>query len=166
MILIRPTEAADQRALLQLARAELLFSPIEADTVAELLHDYFELPDHNGYFFLSAVEDQRLVGFACYGPTPLTEGTFTLYWLCVDPAARGQGLGRTLMHQVEVDVRAAGGRLIVLDTSGRPAYAPTRAFYERIGYTRTATLPDYYAPGDDLVLYMLSLAPTAQSPEP
>jgi ribosomal protein S18 acetylase RimI-like enzyme len=158
MISIRPTEAGDERALLAMARAEPLFSAVEADTVAELLHDYFHLHDHNGYLFLSAVEDARLMGFSCYGPTPLTEGTFTVYWVCVDVAGRGRGIGRALMRAVETGVRDSGGRLIVLDTSGRTAYAPTRAFYERIGYVRTATIPDYYSPGDDLVLFTRPLA--------
>jgi len=166
MITIRPSEAQDQQAVLQMARAEPLFSPLEADTVAELLHDYLQLADHNGYLFLSAVDGRRLLGFACYGPTPLTEGTFTVYWLCVAAAGRGQGIGRALMRQVEFAARAAGGRLIVLDTSGRSAYAPTRAFYERIGYMRAATLPDFYAPGDDLVIYLLPLAPAAWIPQP
>jgi len=166
MITIRPTESQDQPALLQMARTEPLFTAIEADTVAELLHDYLELADHNGYLFLSAVDGRRLLGFACYGPTPLTEGTYTVYWLCVAGAGRGQGIGRELMQQVEFAARAAGGRLIVLDTSGRPAYAPTRTFYERIGYARAATVPDYYAPGDDLVIYMLPLAPAVWFPQP
>lgn len=166
MTTIRPTQAQDQLALLQMAQAEPLFSATEADTVAELLHDYLTLPDHNGYLFLSSVDGQRLLGFACYGPTPLTEGTFTVYWLCVAAAGRGQGIGRALMQQVELAARAAGGRLIVLDTSGRSAYAPTRAFYERIGYARAASIPDYYAPGDDLVMYMLPLDPAAWIPQP
>jgi GNAT superfamily N-acetyltransferase len=163
VIAVRPTLADEQPALLQMARDEPLFSPTEADTVAELLDDSFRHPDHNGYYFLSAIEGERLLGFACYGPTPLTERTFTVYWLCVAAAARGRGIGRRLMQQVEQAVRLAGGRLIVLDTSGRPAYAPTRAFYERIGYVRSATVPDFYAPGDDLAIYTFSLAPPAGS---
>ena len=161
MISICPTEGRDQDSLLQMAGDEPLFSEIEAETVAELLRDYLQLPDHNGYYFLCALDGGQLVGFACYGPTPLTEGTFSVYWLCVAAAGRGQGVGRTLMRQVEEAVRLAGGRLIVLDTSGRPAYAPTRAFYERIGYARSATVPDFYAPGDDLVIYSLPLTPLA-----
>jgi len=161
VISIRPTEGRDQDSLLQMAGDEPLFSEIEAETVAELLRDYLQLPDHNGYYFLCALDGGQLVGFACYGPTPLTEGTFSVYWLCVAAAGRGQGVGRTLMRQVEEAVRLAGGRLIVLDTSGRPAYAPTRAFYERIGYARSATVPDFYAPGDDLVIYSLPLTPLA-----
>src|SRR2546425_988436 len=51
-----------------------------------------------------------------------------------------------------------GGRLVVVETSSLPEYASTRAFYERRGYTRGATVPGYYAPDDDLVIYFKDLA--------
>ena len=139
--------------MLQLAGAEPLFSREEAETVDELLETYLEQDDHGGYFFLSAVENDKLLGFACFGPTPLTQGTYDLYWIAVGAPAKGQGVGRALMAHVEDVVRQRGGRMIVLDTSGRREYAPTRAFYERLGYTHAATLTDFYAPGDDLVIF-------------
>jgi D-alanine-D-alanine ligase len=153
MIVIRPTQPEDTESVLRLAGAEPLFSKEEAETVAELLEAYLEQEDHGGYFFLSAVDDEKLLGFACYGPTPLTQGTFDLYWIAVDAAAKGQGVGRALLARVEDEVRALGGRMIVLDTSGQPEYESTRAFYKHLGYTRSATVPDYYAPGDDLVIF-------------
>jgi GNAT superfamily N-acetyltransferase len=153
MIVIRPAQPEDADSILHLAGAEPLFSKEEAETVAELLEAYQTLEDHDGYFFLSAMDDANLLGFACYGPTPLTQGTFDLYWIAVSAAAKGQGIGRALMARMEDEVRALGGRMIVLDTSGRPEYEPTRTFYHRIGYTHSATVPDFYAPGDDLVIF-------------
>ena len=153
MIQIRPTQPEDASALLHLAGAEPLFSREEAETVDELLETYFEQDDHGGYFFLSAMENDKLLGFACYGPTPLTQGTFDLYWIAVGAPAKGQGVGRALMASVEDEVRQRGGRMIVLDTSGRREYAPTRAFYERLGYTHAATVAGFYAPGDDLIIF-------------
>ena len=47
--------------------------------------------------------------------------------------------------------------LVVVETSSRADYTPTRRFYEARGYTRTATIPGYYAPGDDLVIYTKDL---------
>lgn len=158
MIDLRSTQPGDADSILGLARVEPLFSPQEAETVAELLEEYLTLEDHNGYFFLSAVDKGKLLGFACYGPTPLTQGTFDLYWIAVSAAAKGRGVGRALMARVEDEVRALGGRMIKLDTSGREEYAPTRAFYLRIGYTHSATVPDFYAPGDDLVIFSRKLS--------
>ena len=158
MIDIRPTQSQDADALLRLAGAEPLFTTEEADTVAELLESYLTDEDHNGYYFLSAVENGELLGFACYGPTPLTQGTFDLYWIAVGQGAKGKGIGRALMAQTENEVRKQGGRMIILDTSGRAEYAPTRAFYLRLGYTLAATIPEFYAPGDDLILFTRTLA--------
>jgi GNAT superfamily N-acetyltransferase len=158
MIVIRPTQPEDADSILHLAGAEPLFSKEEAETVAELLEAYLTQDDHEGYFFLSALDEGKLLGFACFGPTPLTQGTFDLYWIAVSSTARGQGVGRALMAQVEDKVRALGGRVIVLDTSGRPEYERTRAFYHRIGYTHSGTVPDFYAPGDDLIIFSRLLA--------
>jgi ribosomal protein S18 acetylase RimI-like enzyme len=158
MLSIRESTAQDGAAILRIASAEPLFSRQEAETVAELLHDYLERADHNGYFFLTAESEGALLGFACYGPTPLTQGTFDLYWICVRRDLQRQGAGKALMQRVEDEVRQQAGRLIVLDTSGRHEYEPTRRFYENLGYTRAATLPDYYAPGDDLILFLKRLS--------
>jgi ribosomal protein S18 acetylase RimI-like enzyme len=154
MLSIRETTAQDGEAILEIASNEPLFSKEESETVAELLHDYLERPDHNGYYFLTAESEGTILGFACYGPTSLTHGTFDLYWICVRRDVQRHGAGRALMQRVEEEVRRQAGRLIVLDTSGRPDYAPTRGFYESLGYTHAATLPDYYAPEDDLVLFL------------
>jgi len=153
MTVVRPTENRDSAAILRIAEREPLFSPQESATVAELLTDYLHRPDHNGYFFLTAEADGEVIGFACYGPTPLTRQTYDLYWICVDREQARRGVGKALMARVEEEIARAGGRLIVADTSGRADYAPTRAFYEALGYSPTARVPDFYAPGDDLLIY-------------
>jgi ribosomal protein S18 acetylase RimI-like enzyme len=109
------------------------------------------------YRFLGALEGEELVGYACWGPTPGTAGTYDLYWLVVDPARQCTGVGTRLVEAVEQGLVADGARLIVVETSSLPEYASTRAFYERRGYTRAATLRAYYAPGDDLVVYRKDL---------
>lgn len=157
MTLIRESTAGDAESILAIAQSEPLFNPQETAVVAELLRDYLEREDHNGYFFLSAQQDDELVGFACYGPTPMTQGTFDLYWIAVSSIWKGKGIGRELMDAVEGRVRNASGRMLVLDTSGRLDYASTRAFYERLGFIRTASIPDFYTAGDDLVIYTRKL---------
>lgn len=106
------------------------------------------------YRFLGAYAGDELVGYACWGPTPGTEGTYDLYWIVVDPARQNQGVGTALLAAVERQLVREGCRLIVVETSSRAEYAPTRAFYEGRGYTRAAVIPGYYAPEDDLVIYL------------
>lgn len=164
----RATVEADRDAILRIADREPLFSREEAATVAELLHDYFTRPDHGGYFFLTAEAEGGVTGFACYGPTPLTRGTYDLYWVAVAGEFKGRGIGRALVEQVEREVRTLGGRLLVVDTSGTAAYGRTREFYEQLGYQRAATIPDFYREGDPLVLYIKPLRAESQTslPEP
>lgn len=150
---IRETLDRDADEIRRIAVDQPLFTQEEADTVGELLEDYLELADHNGYAFLTASLDEEIVGFACYGPTPLTDGTFDLYWICVDVEFARRGIGRDLIERVVAEVRTLGGRMIVLDTSGTPEYEPTRAFYRSVGFSPTATVPDFYGPDDDLVIF-------------
>jgi ribosomal protein S18 acetylase RimI-like enzyme len=148
---LRPVGRAHRAPLEQLTRATGLFREDEVRTAAELLDD--SLAGDDDYRFVGAFERDTLVGYACWGPTPGTEGTWDLYWIVVDRARQGQGVGTQLLGEVERRLIADGGRLIVVETSSRADYAPTRRFYEARGYTRAATIPGYYAPGDDLVIY-------------
>lgn len=104
------------------------------------------------YEFTGAFEDDRLVGYACSGPTPATEGTFDLYWLAVDAAAQGKGIGTTLVREVERELRDRGARMLLVETSSRPDYSNTRAFYARCGFTEAARIRDFYAPADDRIM--------------
>ena len=100
------------------------------------------------YIALGAEVGGALAGWICWGATPCTVGTWDLYWMAVDPALHGAGVGTALL--AEMELRLAGrARLIVVETAGRPDYAPTRAFYEARGYSVAARIPDFYEPGDD-----------------
>jgi len=103
---------------------------------------------------LAGVEiDGTLAGWACWGPTPCTVGTFDLYWIVVDRSFQGKGVGTALMDEMERRV-VGRARLIVIETAGKSDYAGTRAFYERRGYRIASTVSDYYQEGDDLVVFV------------
>jgi ribosomal protein S18 acetylase RimI-like enzyme len=149
------TERGHRARLEALVAGTKVFRPSEVAIAVELL-DRAAAGDDD-YRFVGAFDGDDLVGYACWGPTPGTEGTFDLYWIAVDTTRQGGGVGSDLLAHVERTLQAGGGRLIVVETSSRADYAPTRAFYERRGYTRAATLPGYYAPGDNLVIYLKEL---------
>lgn len=152
---LRSLALAQREPLERLVAGTGLFRPSEIAVAVELLDAH--LAGSDDYRFVGAFAGDELAGYACWGPTPGTEGTFDLYWIVVDRARQGTGLGSRLLAHVESTLTADGGRLIVVETSSRADYGPTRAFYERRGYTRAATLPGYYAPGDDLVVYLKDL---------
>jgi ribosomal protein S18 acetylase RimI-like enzyme len=153
---LRPVGRAQRARLEALTAATGLFRPEEVATAVELLHE--SLAGDEDYRFLGAYDGEALIGYACWGRTPGTVGTCDLYWIVVDPARQRRGVGSELLRAVERRLAAEGCRLIVVETSSRADYAPTRAFYERRGYARTATIPAYYEPGDDLVIYLKDLA--------
>jgi len=160
MTSVRKTARADAPAILRLAAAEPLFSREDREVVDELLAEYLEESEPGDYRFLTAVEDGRIAGFACYGPTPLTRGTYDLYWICVARGHRRRGTGRALLQAVIRGIRRNRGRLLSVETSGRRDFAPTRAFYERAGLIATARVPGFYAPGDDLVIFTYAVRPS------
>jgi ribosomal protein S18 acetylase RimI-like enzyme len=79
--------------------------------------------------------------------------SFDLYWIAVAPDKQRGGLGRDLIRESERLARGQGATQMFVDTAGRAQYAPTRAFYERMGYRKAAVLDDFYAPGDAKVIY-------------
>lgn len=152
---LRPVGHAHRAPLERLTRATGLFREEEVATALELLDD--SLDGDDDYTFVGAFDGDHLVGYACWGPTPGTVTTSDLYWIVVDRSQQGIGIGSQLLTEVERRLMADGRRLVVVETSSRGDYAPTRAFYEARGYTRAATIPGYYAPGDDLVIYTKEL---------
>ncbi len=152
---LHPVGRAHRARLETLVRDTGLFHEAEVRTAVELLDEALDGDDD--YRFLGAFDGDELVGYACFGPTPDTLGTFDLYWIAVDRKRQGSGIGTQLVTAVEQTLSALGGRLIVVETSSRAEYDPTRKFYEAKGYRKAATIPGYYAPSDDLVIYVKDL---------
>lgn len=147
----------DGSQILRLTASAGVFKPVEIACVGELWNAYLKQGEVSGYVFLVYREGPQVVGYTCFGPHPLTEGTFDLYWIAVDPARRGQGIGRALLQRVEAEVVARGGRMLLVETSGSREYAPARRFYEENGYHYEAVVHDFYAPGDDLLVFKKEL---------
>ncbi|MBI1238810.1 MAG: GNAT family N-acetyltransferase [Alphaproteobacteria bacterium] len=155
---------ADVEAIRRMVIATGKFSADEVAIAVELAEERIAKGRASGYSFVLADIAGKLAGYACYGPTPGTETTFDLYWIVVDPAHQGSGLGKALLTRVEGAVRAAGGRAVYVDTSSTPAYEATRAFYRNTGFAVLATLPDFYRPGDGKVILAKTLPPPEAAP--
>lgn len=143
----------DGPQILQLTAAAGVFKPVEVVCVQELWSGYLQQGEASGYAFLVYRNGERVLGYACFGPHPLTQGTFDLYWICAAREARGQGIGGALLARVETEAGARSGRLLLVETSSTPDYIAARRFYERYGYRCESVVHDFYAPGDDLILY-------------
>lgn len=121
------------------------------DCALELI-DGASQPSNKDYQVLVAARDGKIVGYVCYGPTPMTDGTFDLYWIASDPNVRGQGVGAALVSAMEGDIRRRKGRIIRVETSALEAYGPTRGFYAAMQYKEESRFRDFYKPGEDLII--------------
>ena len=128
------------------------FKPSEVVVAEEIIDAYLCDSQNSGYNILVAEADLTIAGYICYGPTPLTEGTWDLYWEAVARGKRGQGIGSMLMESAERKIIRTKGRLAVIETSSTPAYEATRRFHLGHGYEIVARIPDFYAPGDDKLI--------------
>jgi len=163
----RDVRIADAEAVRRLVTATNFFHAAEIEIAVELVEETLANPQTGDYHFLFADDGGvGVVGYSCFGPIPLTLGSWDLYWIAVDPACQGTGLGRRLLRESEDLARTAGAEQFFVDTSGRPQYAPTRGFYERCGYHAVAVLDDFYAPGDAKAVYCRRLVPPSPIADP
>lgn len=153
--MILPATEADGSQIQDIAARAGVFSWEEVECVIAIWEDYLTIgPVMGGYNFLVEREGERVLGFACYGPRDLTDGVFDLYWIAVDSKTHRNGVGRGLLTACEEEVRKAGGRMLIAETSGTPHYESTRKFYAGMGYALEATIKDFYTEGDDLAIFV------------
>jgi ribosomal protein S18 acetylase RimI-like enzyme len=148
---IRPLQQPDRLQLAELLARIETFSPLEVECALELI-DLALTPTNKDYQVLVAMRDDHVVGYVCYGPTPMTDGTFDLYWIASSPEVRGQGVGAALVSAMEGDIRRRKGRLIRVETSAMEAYGPTRGFYAAMQYREESRFRDFYKVGEDLII--------------
>lgn len=152
--LIRKFLQEDKEKLKKLLAETQTFTADEINVAIELVDIYLTNHQQKDYDIYSAVDDkQNLLGYICIGPTPLTYGTYDLYWIAVDPDYQGKGIGKKLLSFAENKVKQNNGRLIVIETSSQEKYRNTVKFYETAGYKLLSRIKDYYKIGDDLLVY-------------
>jgi D-alanine-D-alanine ligase len=160
----------DLAAVRDIVASTGFFHDFEVEVAVELVQERLARGVASGYFFLFADDPAtgRPLGYACFGPIGCTVGSYDLYWIAVHQGQRGRGLGRAIMDEAERRIRdglpdpagpakTAQGRKVYAETSSTPKYAPTRRFYLASGYLEEARFADFYAPGDDKVVFVKTL---------
>lgn len=144
----------DRDVVREIITSSGFFSAEEVEVAVELVDVRLAQGWRSGYYFLFAEYDGEVVGYTCFGPIPGTLLSYDLYWIAVRPAYQGLGLGTLLLARSEQTIVDLGGRRIYIETSSRPLYAPTHAFYHARHYQQEGYLTDYYAPGDAKIIYV------------
>lgn len=156
---IESPQPTDADSIARVAENSGVFTPAELAVVREMVAAFFHPDPRDDHAFVIYRNGNPLSveGFACYGPTPLTERVWDLYWICVERAQQSKGIGSQLLQEIEAHLRAQHARAIYLETADSEAYRPARDFYERHCYERVAHIADFYAPGEGKVIYRKAL---------
>lgn len=151
---LRPLRATDRDDLKRILDRTGAFSAAEIRVALELIDLAVGRPGQTDYCF-QCIEDSEgtLAGYMCYGEVPLSDRCWDLYWIAVDPVRQTRGLGGELIRHMETDLKERRARKIFIETGGKASYGATRRFYESNGYAEIARLPDFFAAGDDKVIF-------------
>jgi len=151
--MIRPTVPSDTSTLVALAEGAGVFKPLEIVALREVLDDYHASNRELGHRSVTIEHDGQIQGFAYYAPAAMTDRTWYLWWIAVTKSRQAKGLGSTLLKHLEGEIRQAKGRMLLIETASKESYTPTRNFYLKHGYEQHAVLRDFYAEGDDMVVF-------------
>ncbi|MGA1976571.1 MAG: GNAT family N-acetyltransferase [Bacteroidales bacterium] len=145
----------DRNRIEEILRSTDFFYEFEIETALEIADETLSRGmEKSGYFWMKADDDDGVVGFANYGKNAFSVHSWELYWIAVHENSRDKKLGSALLKAIEEDVKKRGGKILWIETSGRPKYDSTQAFYKNKGYQLAASLKDFYAPDDPKQIYV------------
>ncbi|TFB48486.1 ribosomal protein S18-alanine N-acetyltransferase [Cryobacterium tagatosivorans] len=123
-----------------------------------------DVADPNCYYLVAFPPDQpeRIEAYAgLLAPRGAPEGD--IQTIAVAPAARGRGLGRTLMQALIGEARKRGAREVFLEV--RADNPSAQRLYERLGFDEVGVRRGYYQPDnvDAIVMRLVIPAPTMEA---
>lgn len=128
-----------------------VFTEDEVRVALSLIDVHFT--EDEDYNFVVATYESQVIGYACYGSTPMTSGTWDIYWMAILKEFQGNKIGTFLIREVEKEIQKRGGRLILIETSSKESYNATREFYKRMGYNLISKIERFYSEQDDKLIY-------------
>ena len=152
--MIRALHPADMDDVLELVNTSGMFSLEDIEEIKSRLTGHLEHHDESVWI---TYEDQGLEGIAYCIPEPMTNGAWNLLMLLVREDRQGQGHGAALVSHVERALAQAGGRLLLVETSGTEDFENAQRFYGKCGFAVVARIPDFYDAGDDKVIFTKAL---------
>jgi len=147
-VTVRLAEPSDIQRLGEIAEAAGVFP---AEYMPDMIAPSFDgAPDT----WLVTVGDGP-VGFAFARPEEMTDRTWNILAIAVDPAHQGGGHASRLLAGMEAELDA---RLIIIETTQRPEQETARAFYASKGYVQQGHVKDFYGDGEDKIIFAKATA--------
>jgi ribosomal protein S18 acetylase RimI-like enzyme len=100
----------------------------------------------NGIFIVAVAESGILAGY-CLAFTRRDSDGARAYSIAIAPFARGKGLGTRLFRELEMRCRKAGFSRLLLEVAHDNQVAI--ALYEKLGYQKVRSIPEFYEDGKD-----------------
>lgn len=153
--MIRKLKLGDRNEILRILTNTHHFSDEEINVAMELIDIYLNDVNQKDYIIYVYENEgtKKAEGYICYGRRPLTDWSYDLYWIAVDPNIHGKGIGSKLVKFMEDDLKKSKGRLVLIETSGKAEYENERRFYTKNGYEVQTVIKDFYRSGEDLFVY-------------
>jgi GNAT superfamily N-acetyltransferase len=152
---VKPLIPHDRERIVRLLGQRGIFNEGEIQVALEIIDETLRGPKKNVYQVFCALDGSgSLEGYICFGPVPMTDDSYDLYWIVVDKKLSRKGVGEKLLGFMEEFVTREGARRIYAETSSTPAYEPARSFYVKHGYRTVCLLKDFYREGDHKMIFM------------
>jgi ribosomal protein S18 acetylase RimI-like enzyme len=103
------------------------------------------------YFLVQDGSDEPLGMTGLYRYAEMNPELFGLGWFCIADSCRRRGYGRSLLETTMRLAVSYGARRLMIETS--PGLKAAISLYRSAGFQENGRVPDYYAPGTDLLLF-------------
>ena len=151
-------KSEDRKSIEEVLRSSGFFYEFEIETALEIADETLAIgSEESGYYWTKVTDEDGVIAFANYGKNAFSTHSWELYWIAVHQNSRNKKLGTLMLKAIEDDVRKLGGKILWIETSGRPLYASTEGFYRKNGYQLQASLKDFYGPDDPKQIYSKAL---------
>jgi ribosomal protein S18 acetylase RimI-like enzyme len=151
--MIRKLKQADAPIIEKFLGKVKAFSKSEVGVAMELVNSAANNPKQTDYNVFVYVDSKNILGYYCAGKRPLTDAVYDLYWIVTNPEHPKKGIGKMLLTHAEKFVLSKNARWLLAETSSTENYAAARNFYLRNHYSIIAEINNFYAVGDNLMVF-------------
>lgn len=158
--MFRDPKPEETQTLIEIAEATGIFKPDEAQSLLGSTLSAFHRGELGENHKIKVFDQESyVVGWSYFAPSQYAEGVWDVWWIGTHPKVHGQGFGQKLLKAVEGDIRSLGGRVIIIETSSLSPLAKARKFYPLMNYKECGRIPNFYANGDDKIIFSKSIVP-------
>lgn len=125
-----------------------LFPPEMLD---EMIGPFLKGLDEQDRWLVCDTDADGVIGFSYTRAEALADRVWNLLAIGFRAEHQGSGFGTQLIEDVERSL--TGQRILIVETSSLDDFDKTRDFYRSRGYDAEAVIRDYWADGDDKVVF-------------